>query len=134
MKLKLFGALILSICLFPGFQCQKDTEPTTSCYKGRLEIKGICMNYTIKLLEGAMDPNLIERSWKDETTGITYENVFKLGSICTFPAGIKQGDEFYFTIDKTPNRGDCVVCMAYYPTPAKALSIVVSETPCQLQR
>ena len=89
------------------------------------------MNYTIKLLEGNMDASLIDQSWKDETTGITYENVFKLASVCTFPTDIKQGDEFYFTLDKSSKQGDCIVCMAYYPTPVKALSIVVSGASCE---
>ena len=93
-------------------------------YKGRLEIKAICMNYTIKLLEGNLDTSQVVAAWKDETTGKTYNNVFALGSVCSFPSTIKEGDEFYFTIDPDPVRR-CAVCMAYYPKPLKSVAIKV---------
>lgn len=95
-------------------------------YKGRLVIKGICMNYTIKLLAGNMDSTTIENKWTDETTGKTYKNVFALGSRCTFPSTIQQGDDFLFTID-TSKVQNCNVCLAYYPTPSKHLSIKVID-------
>lgn len=94
--------------------------------KGKLEIAGICSNYTIKVIEGKIDTSLVVANWTDETTGKVYNNVFKLGSPCTFPATIKQGDEFYFTID-TSNQKDCMVCMAYYPTPQKTIAIKVEN-------
>ena len=93
-------------------------------YKGRLEIKAICMNYTIKLLEGSLDTTQVVAEWKDETTGKTYKNVFALGSVCSFPSTIREGDEFYFTIDPDPVR-NCAVCMAYYPKPPKSVAIKV---------
>jgi hypothetical protein len=99
------------------------------CYKGRLEIKGICSNYTIKLLDGTMDTTNLAASWTDETTGKGYTNVFALGSPCTFPETINAGDEFYFTIDTTTVQ-NCAVCMAYYPHPQKAVKIKVLNAPC----
>lgn len=104
--------------------CKKN-KSVDNTYKGRLEIKGICMNYTIKILEGNIDTSLVASSWTDETTGKSYKNVFKLGSPCTFPENIQQGDEFTFTIDTAAGK-DCAVCMAYYPTPQKHLSIKVA--------
>lgn len=95
-------------------------------YKGRLEIKAICMNYTIKLLEGSLDTTQIVSEWKDESTGKIHNNVFALGSVCSFPSSIKEGDEFYFKIDPNPPR-DCAVCMAYYPKPPKIVSIKVVD-------
>ena len=95
-------------------------------YKGKLEIAGICMNYTIRVIQGNIDTSLIVSSWTDETTHKSYDNVFRLGSPCDFPASIKQGDEFYFTIDVSEGK-QCAVCMAYYPTPSKVLSIKVAE-------
>ena len=99
------------------------------CYKGRLEIKGICSNYTIKILQGNIDTAKVAASWTDENTGKVYSNVFALDSPCSFPADIEQGDEFYFTIKEQRDK-DCNVCMAYYPTPPKRLFISVSKTPC----
>ena len=84
------------------------------------------MNYTIRVLEGNMDSSLIMDSWIDPTTSQTHTNVFRLANPCDFPAGIKQGDEFYFTLNTTKEK-NCVVCMAYYPTPSKAVSIKVVE-------
>jgi hypothetical protein len=95
-----------------------------SVYKGRLEIKGICMNYTIKLLEGILDASKIVAEWKDEATGKTYNNVFALGSPCNFPSTIKEGDDFYFKIDST-YVSNCAVCMAYYPKPSKSIAIKI---------
>ncbi len=113
-----FATLLLSTS-----DCRKKDDIVK--YKGRLEIKGICMNYTISLLEGEMDTSKIVSEWTDETTNTTYENVFGLGSPCTFPIDLKARDEFYFTID-TPKL-DCIVCLAYYPTPPKKLSIKVVD-------
>ena len=84
------------------------------------------MNYTIRVLEGNVDTSLIEASWTDETTKKTYTNVFRLGNPCEFPSTIKQGDEFYFKIDSSQGK-PCTVCMAYYPTPNKAVSIKIIE-------
>ena len=102
------------------------TKETTGRYKGKLEIKAHCMNYTIKLVEGSLDTLLIAAEWTDETTGKSYTNVFALGSPCTFPASIQKDDEFYFSIDSTTVQ-NCAVCMAYYPKPSKKLSIKVME-------
>lgn len=98
----------------------------TGIYKGRLEIKALCMNYTIKVIEGNMDTSLTVASWTDETTQKTYTNVFRLGSPCNFPSNIQAGDEFNFSIDASPPL-NCPVCMAFYPTPPKKLSIKVVE-------
>lgn len=111
---------VLSILILSNSDCSK--KPIT--YKGRLEVKGLCMNYTISVLQGNIDPSLIVSDWTDEITSKSYKNAFKLGSPCTFPATINQGDEFYFTIDTTSVQ-NCAVCMAFYPTPSKALAIKV---------
>ena len=101
-------------------------KASTVKYKGKLEIAAICMNYTISVKEGNIKASDVVANWTDETTTKLYNNVFKLGNPCDFPASIKQGDEFYFTIDTAKSK-DCAVCMAYYPTPPKALSIKVVQ-------
>ena len=117
--------LVLTTFLLASSDCSQK-KISEGKYKGKLEIAGICMNYTIRILEGNIDSSAIDASWKDETTGKSYSNVFRLGNVCDFPATIKQGDEFYFTID-TSERKQCAVCMAYYPTPSKKVSIKVVE-------
>ena len=95
-------------------------------YKGRVEIKAICMNYTIKLLEGNIDTAKIVTGWRDETTNKSYSNVFALENPCNFPSSLKQGEEFYFVLDSA-SKDPCAVCMAYYPTPGKKLSIKIIQ-------
>lgn len=116
---------VLTTILLSNSDCSKKNT-NTGKYKARLEIAGICMNYTIRVIEGNMDTARIVPDWTDESNNTSYTNVFKLGNPCDFPASIKQGDEFYFIID-TAKPKDCIVCMAYYPTPPKSLSIKVVE-------
>ncbi|MES1215819.1 MAG: hypothetical protein ABUT20_09885 [Bacteroidota bacterium] len=125
MKILFYFATLLLVASSKE-DCNKKKIATNSLCKGRLEIKGICMNYTIKLLEGNIDASLIESKWTDETTGKTYTNVFALGSPCSFPSTIQQGDEFTFRID-TIKKEQCAVCLAYYPKPQKHLSIVCTD-------
>lgn len=99
-----------------------------TCYKARLQIKGICMNYVIKVLEGDTTKLNLEQEWKDETDGKVYYNVFALGSVCSFPE-LNEGAEFYFTLSGKEDSG-CNVCMAYRPVPAAKNNIVVHKTAC----
>ena len=107
-------------------KCSNKKKTESGIYKAKLETKALCMNYTLRLLEGNIDTSLITASWIDESTGKSYTNVFALGSPCTFPPNIKQGEDFYFQIDSSEKQ-DCAVCMAYYPTPPRKLSIKVVE-------
>ena len=124
MKL-LIALFVMSMLTISAGDCSKKADGQVK-YKGRLEIAGICMNYTIKLLKGEIDSSKIATNWTDETTGKAYTDVFGLGNPCNFPATIKQADEFYFYIDPTVKK-DCITCLAYYPTPSKKLSIIVVE-------
>lgn len=127
-------SVLLAALLLTGATCKSKTQPLASCFKGRLEVKALCMNYTISVVEGKIDTSLVAASWTDESTGRTYTNAFGLGSPCNFPANLNAGDEFYFEIDPAPAQ-QCNVCMAYYPTPGKKLAIRVlpscTETPKQ---
>lgn len=121
--LLILTTILLSVTIKDG--CHKNKASSTT-FKGRLEVKGMCMNYTIKVLEGNIDKSLIEEKWIDETTGKSYTGVFALSSRCTFPSSIEQGGEFTFEIDTTQVQ-NCAVCLAYYPTPSKRLSIKVLD-------
>jgi hypothetical protein len=118
---------ITAILLFtlPAQDCsQKKKESST--LRGKLEIKALCMNYTIRLTEGKLDTSQVVANWTDESTGKSYKNAFGLANPCDFPSTIKEGDEFYFTVETVKQR-DCAVCMAYYPTPKKKLIIKVAQ-------
>jgi len=96
---KIKSLFLFYIIIF--FSCDKDTEKAMEqeiCYSGKLVKKGICMNYVIQVLSDNVDGNLIEKSWTNEFTEISYKNVFGLGSICDFPEDIDEGDQFSFLI------------------------------------
>jgi hypothetical protein len=124
MKLLILLSVIFILTVSADKCGKKKTE--SGKYKARLETKAICMNYTLRLLEGNIDTSLIVADWTDESTGKAYKNVFALGSRCSFPSNIEQGDDFYFVIDSA-ERQECAVCLAYYPTPPRKLSIKVVE-------
>tara|TARA_B100000809_G_scaffold189260_1_gene187767 strand:- start:241 stop:612 length:372 start_codon:yes stop_codon:yes gene_type:complete len=117
----LFALLFLLSCS----KNNSDTELESS-YKGKLVVKGICMNYVIQVLDSNFDSSLIELNWINEFSGISFTNVFALGSVCDFPENIEEGDEFNFIIDNSKNN-NCAVCLAYSPTPNKYLSITVLD-------
>jgi hypothetical protein len=120
---RLFFLAAIFLLTISAQNCNKK-EKSSEVFKGRLEIKAICMNYTVKLIEGNIDTSKIVSSWTDETTKKTYSNVFALENPCNFPTTIKQGDEFYFEIDTAITK-PCIVCMAYYPVPGKKLPIKI---------
>jgi len=121
MKIFLLAPFVFILAITTD-KCKNKNE--SSFYKGKLEVKGMCMNYTIKLLEGKIDASKLVAEWKNEVTGKTHNNVFALGSVCNFPPTINEGDEFYFTVD-TSYVSNCAVCLAYYPKPAKSIAIKV---------
>lgn len=124
--MKLFFVLTaLFLLTVSADKCIKKPH-VSGVYKGKLEIKALCMNYTIRLVEGNIDTSLISASWTNESTGQAYGNVFGLANPCNFPSSISEGGEFTFTID-TSGKKDCAVCMAYYPTPPKKLHIKVLD-------
>jgi hypothetical protein len=108
-----------------NISCNKTNDTLQNCFKGKLVLKGICMNYVIQITEGNIDKSLYESSWQNPESKITYQNVFRLESICTFPSTIKEGDEFYFSIPKNPKVKNCGQCMAYSPTPNKMIYIEI---------
>ncbi len=121
MKIYVLAPLVFILAITTN-KCKNKNEG--AFYKGKLEVKGMCMNYTIKLLEGKIDASNLVAEWKNEVTGKTHTNVFALGSVCNFPSTINEGDEFYFTIDSS-YVSNCAVCLAYYPKPAKSIAIKV---------
>lgn len=135
MKKGLLTTLLVVTLLMLGSSCKKDKSnkecnlPQFKCYKGRLEIKGMCGNYSIKVLSEDINPNLFQTQWQNPRTGETHTNVFALKNSCDFPSSINEGDEFYFRIISAAEK-NCGVCTGYYPTPDKAHFIDVLDTPC----
>lgn len=126
--MKALLSLLLAFLLASSMNCRKNKTVNATCFKGKLQKKGICMNYTISIISAGFDTSLVEPQWTDPNTGISYNNAFRLGSVCSFPSTLQEGAEFYFTL--APDDNNCAVCQAFYPTPKKTLSIKVAEGPC----
>ncbi|MFM2137724.1 MAG: hypothetical protein RJA57_31 [Bacteroidota bacterium] len=103
--------------------CKQSTG--NGLYKGRLEVDGLCKNYTIAFTGTPPANATVAASWTDSNTGTTYRNVFRLGNPCDFPETIKKGDEFQFRIVEAKTQ-NCAICRAFYPTPSEALNIEVT--------
>ena len=116
---------LLAFFVLLNISCNKSNDTIQNRFKGKLVLKGLCMNYVIQIIEGDVDKALYESSWQNPSTKTTYQNVFGLGSICTFPSTINEGDEFYFSIPKSSIVQTCAQCMAYSPTPSKKISIEI---------
>ena len=123
--------LIVLFTLLTAATCNPSTKNAalaSNCFKGKLVIKGICMNYVVQVVQGDTSKLKVAATWMDETTDKTYTNVFALGSKCNFP-DMQEGDEFYFTLADKPEEG-CNVCLAYRPVPAVSNFIVVNKQNC----
>ena len=129
MKLLLlsFSFILLNVS---AKNCKHAKVISSTCFKGKLELKGACRNFVISMQSKNFDTSLVNASWKSSATSKTYKNVFGLSSRCSFPDSIKEGDEFYFLIDNAVVQ-NCMVCMIYYPTPPRKLSIRVLNAPCK---
>jgi len=128
-RLALFLGILFT--LLTAATCNRATQTAplkNNCFKGKLVIKGICMNYVVQVIEGDTSQLQVAATWVDETTDKTYSNVFALGSKCSFPA-MEEGDEFYFTLAQKPEEG-CNVCLAYRPVPPVSNFIVVNKESC----
>lgn len=117
--------LILALFFLVTISCNKSNDTSNACFKGKLVLKGICMNYVIQIIEGDIDKSLFESNWRNPVNNISYQNVFGLASICNFPSTINEGDEFYFTMPKNPIAQACAQCEAYSPIPSKKISIEI---------
>jgi hypothetical protein len=127
MKKLLFCCLLFSSCII-----QVDVQPEKkeklkpdNCYKGRLSLKGICNNYVIELIDGAIDTSKVAVHWTNPETGKIYNNAFALSNRCALPVSLKEGDEFLFKLDSSHLNAECNTCAAYSPTPKKTLSISI---------
>ncbi len=118
---KFLGWMVLLIAVVGG---DKEAETSNGCFKGRLVIKGICKNDVVQLLEGTGEALKVESNWTYPTTGTVYKNVFAVDSKCSFPDNLKEGDEFYFTLDPTQTE-DCALCKALSPAPETKLKIKI---------
>jgi hypothetical protein len=107
-------------CKLTAIQNQPATPLT-----GKLVISEICNHYVVALVSGKLDPAVLTVKFYDEKRKSDFSNVFTVESRCNFAeAGISEGDLFTFELAAADYKEDCMVCMAYYPTPPTRLSII----------
>ena len=94
------------------------------CLKGILVKKGICGQRVVKINSETKVGISYATAWKDESTGKTYENVFTVENVCSFPSAINEGGEFNFKLI-TAKDGDCIQCQAFTPVPKEKNNITV---------
>jgi hypothetical protein len=96
----------------------------TSLLVGKLVISEICSHLVVSVESGNISPDKLTASFRDEKRATSFNNVFTIANTCNFEkTGIKEGDRFYFEIIPNTAQEECMVCMAYYPTPEAKLSI-----------
>jgi hypothetical protein len=91
--------------------------------QGKLVKRGICGQYVVQLMGAPADGIVYAQQWTDSMSHKSYENVFTIANPCSFPATIKEGDSFGFSITQTADSA-CIQCRAYTPTPAERNNII----------
>lgn len=123
--MKVFSPILMIFLVLSACNKNELYNCESEVYRGKLLIKGICMNYVIQLVDGDLDASLYEKQWTNPFDEQSYTNVFALESICTFPSSIEEGEEFNFVLNEETQN--CAVCLAYSPTPNKGISIKVCD-------
>jgi len=130
MKKLFYLLLAFPLLTLFSFQCNKEDASAlsaSSLYSGKVELNGVCGRMVVSITKGDLSllpANSFAESWQDESTGISYRNVFMIANICQVGTELKQGDQINFRIHPRPNT-QCMVCMAYSPAPRQQLPIEV---------
>jgi hypothetical protein len=117
-----FLAIFVTVFFLMSCDKQQDIQQVVSdstCYKGKLVLVGICGNAVVQVLDERMPSSYYEANWKDESTGITYQKVIGNANFCSFPANVKENEEFYFRVNPPEGIDDCPRCKAISPSPEK---------------
>jgi hypothetical protein len=110
--------LVVSACS-PRIQ-----KMSSTCFVGKLVKKGICGQRVIRLISAPVELVVIESKWTDSLSHKKYIDVFTVANPCDFPASIKEGETFTFSITGTPGSG-CIQCFAYTPVPKAKNNITI---------
>lgn len=116
--------LTLILCTFVAASCSNTSKMSSSALKGKLVVSELCAHYVVEVISGNIPAEKTSANWTDEKRKATYPVSFAVANKCSFEkAGLKEGDEFSFSLDESGEQETCAVCMAYYPTPQQALAI-----------
>ncbi len=112
--------LMIFVCTSQG--CSESTSDDNNLLRGKFALEGICFNHVFTIEDGVFDMDLVS-DWTHPNTSEVYKNAFAIKNICDLPENLKEGDFFNFTVLKNRNASDCVVCLAYSPTPSNGLHV-----------
>lgn len=125
---QLFFLLFAIMTIVTAYKCNNKAVPADGVLKGKLVIRELCGHYVVQVTNAKLDSAYVINGWRDDKRNKTYDNVFTVANRCGFAnANLDEGDEFEFSFDKNPPPEDCLVCMAYYPTPEKRNVIKVLQ-------
>jgi hypothetical protein len=123
MKSILTALTIATILLFCQYCSPKPQNGSTTCLEGKLVKRGICGQFVVQLLSNPVDGLVYAPQWTDSMSNKSYENVFTIANPCSFPATIKEGETFSFSITQNTDS-PCIQCKAYTPTPSQRNNII----------
>lgn len=104
--------------------CSSGKVNNNGTLRGKLVISELCAHYVVQVVSGSIDAAKVAADWKDDKRNQTYKQAFSIANRCSFgELGLKEGDEFTFSVDNSKPEETCAVCMAYYPTPSQSLYI-----------
>ena len=113
---------LLIFFAFTSQSCSETSPEDNNVLSGKFALQGICLNNVFTIENGSFDKDLVS-DWTHPTTGVVYENAYALKNVCDLPQNLKEGDFFNFTVLKSRKATDCVVCLAFSPTPSNGLYI-----------
>lgn len=119
---------VLILLLLPVFACKKTTSVNDSpVFKAEIKQLMSCAKYyACVITDGDINPELVDNSWKQGDS--FYQKAFVVKNSCHFPMSLKEGDSFYFQIEKNPMPNTCAICeIAIVNAPKKNLDIRVVE-------
>lgn len=115
--------MVIGLAGITSCKTSAKADPTVPLI-GKLVISEICSHLVVSVESGNISPDKLTPSFKDEKRATSFNNVFTIANTCSFEkTGIKEGDRFYFEVISNKVQEECMVCMAYYPTPGAKLSI-----------
>jgi hypothetical protein len=116
--------LIPVFFLFTYGGCKKEVEKNK--IRGKL-VHQSCASAVVQILDSAFF-KLGQAQWQQSPGKPTYEHVFAVGNLCSFPGGITEGSEFTFEImSKDPSNDNCAVCMLWDNPPSTTQLIKVHK-------
>lgn len=117
---------LIFVCLLTA--CSKKQPPaglqqrtTGQCYIGVVIKKGICGQRIVEVLNPDSSLNYVP-AWYDADEKKNRVNVFHVENICDFPASLREGESFKFSLSSRVDTS-CITCQAYIAVPPQSNSI-----------